>query len=74
MEEEPVAFHAKSAATMHKRINSSHKPLISQSEIPANPPKERSSATTARINIVTAHDNILKRFEGLKRARPAAPR
>jgi hypothetical protein len=59
---------------MHRRISSKHNPLISQPDIPENPPKERSAATTARISIVTAHDNILGFFEGLKRARPGAMR
>jgi hypothetical protein len=69
-----VAFHAKRAATMHRRISSRHNPLISQPDIPANPPQARSAATTARISIVTVHDNILECIEGLKRARPSPMR
>jgi hypothetical protein len=69
-----VAFHEKRAATMHRRINSRYNPLISQPDIPSNPPKERSAATTARISIVTAHDNIPKAYQGLKCARPLAVR
>jgi hypothetical protein len=57
---------------MHRRISSRHNPLINQSDIPENPPKERSAATMARIIIVTAHENILESSMGLKRARPAA--
>jgi hypothetical protein len=59
---------------MHRRISSRHNPLISQPDIPANPPKERSAATTARIIIVTAHENILESFDGLKHAKLAAIR
>jgi hypothetical protein len=51
---------------MHRRISSRHNPLINQPDIPANPPKARSAATTARISIVTAHDNILEVPGGLK--------
>jgi hypothetical protein len=68
------ALHAKRAATMHRSISSRHKPLTSQRDIPANPPKASSAATTARISIVTAQDNILDSIAGLKRARHPALR
>jgi hypothetical protein len=51
---------------MHRRISSRHNPLISQPDNPASPPTERSAATMARIIIVTAHENILEFFDGLK--------
>jgi hypothetical protein len=56
--ETPVAFHAKRAATMHRIIRSKHNPLTNQRGIPANPQNASNAATTARISIVTTHDNI----------------
>jgi hypothetical protein len=48
--------------------SSKHNPLTSQVDIPANPQSANRAATTARIMIVTAHDNIFYRGYGLKRA------
>jgi|HubBroStandDraft_6_1064221.scaffolds.fasta_scaffold84874_2 hypothetical protein len=57
---------------MPKMIRSRHSPLTNHLGIPANPQKPRNAATTARISIVTTHDNILFRGYGLKRARADA--
>jgi hypothetical protein len=65
-------FHEKIAATMHRMSRSKHNPLTSQVDIPANPQSASKAATTARIMIVTAHDNIFYRGYGLKRAITAA--
>ena len=45
-----------------------YNPLTIHPGIPAMPQIASSAATTARISIVTAHDNIFFQVEGLKRA------
>jgi hypothetical protein len=45
-----------------------YNPLTIHPGIPAMPQIASSAATTARISIVTAHDNIISRVDGLKRA------
>jgi hypothetical protein len=61
-------FHAKKAATRQRIIRRMHNPLTIHPGIPAMPQIASSAATTARISIVTAHDNIFFRLVGLKRA------
>jgi hypothetical protein len=56
--EKRVAFHEKRTATMPKMMRSKHSPLTNHLGIPANPQNPRNAATTARISIVTTHDNI----------------
>jgi hypothetical protein len=62
------SLHAKKAATMHRMIRSRHNPLTNHPGIPAVPQCESKAATTARMSIVTAQDNIFCRVYGLKRA------
>jgi len=54
---------------MQRMIRSRHNALNNHPGIPAKPQIARSATTTARISIVTAHDNIFSRFYGLMRAR-----
>ena len=56
--EKCAAFHAKKAATMQRMIRSRHNPLTNHPGIPANPQNASNAATTARMSIVTALDNI----------------
>jgi hypothetical protein len=64
-------FHEKRAATMHKMIRRRHNPLTNHLGIPANPQRASKAATTARISIVTAQDNIISTILGLKCAKAA---
>jgi hypothetical protein len=65
-QEERVALHIKKAATMPRMIRSRHNPRTSHLDMPAKPQMASSAATTARISIDTAHDNILSSLGGLK--------
>jgi hypothetical protein len=54
---------------MQRIITRRHSPLTTHPGIPAMPQVASRAATMARINIVTAHDNIFSRLQGLKCAR-----
>jgi hypothetical protein len=62
-QEERVELHIKKAATMPRIIRSRHNPRTSHLGIPAKPQKASNAATTARMSIDTAHDNILFSLE-----------
>ena len=66
-----AAFHANKAAAMQRMIKSKHNPLANHPGIAANPQDTSNAPTTARMSIVTAHDNIDRHFDGLKCARGA---
>jgi hypothetical protein len=67
-----ASFHASKAATIQRMIKSAHNPLANHPGIPANPQDTSKAPTTARMSIVTAHDNIDHQLDGLKHAREDA--
>ena len=62
-QEERTALHIKKAATMPRIIRSRHNPRTSHPGMPAKPQMASNAATTAKISIDTAHDNILSCLE-----------
>jgi hypothetical protein len=54
----PASFHANTTAMMNMMINRRHNPRTSHFGNPATPQNTSTEATTARMRIVTAHENM----------------